>query len=162
MYRKGVSSLIINNREEFLLVNLQSFKEEYYAIPGGGIEEGETLEQAAYREIKEELDIEKNSLKLVGASKKPLRFKFKVIKLSRDGKEYEGSERNFFGFKFTGSNSDIVPQDGEVRRFKWVPFNELHKYLLFDNQLEETTEQIFEIFPEFKKDNLRATIKKSI
>lgn len=162
MYRKGVSALIINNKEEFLLVNLESFEEKYYAIPGGGIEEGETLEQAAYREIKEELGIEKTSLKLLGASKKPLRFKFKVIKLSRDGKEYEGSERNFFGFKFTGLGSDIVPQDGEVRRFKWVPFNELHKYLLFDNQLEETTEQIFEIFPEFKKDNLRATIKKSI
>lgn len=41
MYRKGVSSLIINSKQEFLLVNLQSFKEIYFAIPGGGLEEGE-------------------------------------------------------------------------------------------------------------------------
>jgi ADP-ribose pyrophosphatase YjhB (NUDIX family) len=51
MYRKGVSTLIINNRKEFLLVNLESFEEDKYAIPGGGIEEEESLEDAAYREI---------------------------------------------------------------------------------------------------------------
>lgn len=33
-------------------------KEEYYTIPGGGQEEGETIEQATIREIQEELGIE--------------------------------------------------------------------------------------------------------
>lgn len=31
---------------------------EYYAIPGGGVEENETLEEAAIRELKEELSID--------------------------------------------------------------------------------------------------------
>jgi len=34
--------------------------EEYYAIPGGGVEEDETLEKALIRELKEELNIEVN------------------------------------------------------------------------------------------------------
>lgn len=54
MYRTGTSALIINKEEKLLLVNLESFEERFFAIPGGGLDEGEALEEAAYREIKEE------------------------------------------------------------------------------------------------------------
>jgi putative (di)nucleoside polyphosphate hydrolase len=151
MYRKGVSALIINKKHEFLLVNLNSFEEKYWAIPGGGVEKGENLEQTVYREIQEELGIKKSSLKLVGKGANPITFKFKEIRLERDGNKYVGSERHFFGFKFIGRDTEIVFKDNEVRRFKWVSFEELGKYLLFDLQLEQTTEQIFEIFPGFRK-----------
>lgn len=149
MYRKGISALIINKNKEFLLVNLKSFEDKYFAIPGGGVEEGETLEEAAYREVKEELGIEKSSLEYVDKSSQPLKFKFKVIKMTREGVEYEGSERNFFGFNFIGDDDEIKLQESEVRAYKWVPFAELNNHLLFDNQLEETSEKILEIFPFF-------------
>lgn len=153
MYRKGVAALIINNNQEFLLVNLLSFEEKYFAIPGGGLDPGESLEDTAYREIKEELGIEKESLELIGKSENPLQFKFKEIKLSREGIEYEGSEKNFFGFKFIGDDSEIKVQEDEVRSYKWVPFSELKNYLLFDEQLEDTQEKIGEIFQDFTIDN---------
>ncbi len=153
MYRKGVAALIINNNQEFLLVNLLSFEEKYFAIPGGGSEEGESLEDTVYREIKEELGIEKESLELIGKSENPLQFKFKEIKLSREGIEYEGSEKNFFGFKFIGDDSEIKVQEDEVRSYKWATFPELKNYLLFDNQLEDTKEKIWEIFQDFTIDN---------
>ena len=148
MYRKGVSALIINKNQEFLLVNLASFKEKYFAIPGGGIEEGEDLEDAVYREIQEEVGIEKESLELIGKSDIPIKFTFKLI---HKDKEYSGSERNFFGFRFLGDDTEIKPQTGEVRAYRWVPFARLSDYLLFNNQLEETSEKIMEIFPEFHK-----------
>ena len=146
MYRKGVSAIIINKKDEFLLVNLESFEDKYFAIPGGGIEWGETLENAIYREIKEELNIEKKSLQFVGQSNIPIRFKFKVIKMTRDDKNYEGSERYFFGFRFVGANNEIKPKEGEVRFYKWVPFAQLKDYLYFDGQLKDTQEKIKEIF----------------
>jgi ADP-ribose pyrophosphatase YjhB (NUDIX family) len=68
MYRKGVSAIIINKKDEFLLVNLESFEDRYFAIPGGGVEQGETLENVVYREISEELNIEKKSLQFIGQS----------------------------------------------------------------------------------------------
>lgn len=149
MYRKGISALIINRNKEFLLVNLKSFEDKYFAIPGGGVENAETLEEATYREIEEELGITANSLELVGKSRTPLIFKFKTIKMTRGGVEYVGSERNFFGFNFIGNEDEIKLQESEVRAHKWVPFIDLNKYLLFDNQLEESTEKILEIFSFF-------------
>ncbi len=150
MYRKGVSALIINENKEFLLVNLESFEEKYFAIHGGGLKEDETLEDAVYREVQEELGLEKSSLEFIDKSSTPVFFKFKVIKMSRDGKEYTGSERHFFGFRFIGSDDEIKLQESDVRTFRWVPFAKLKDYLLFDNQLEETSEKIMEIFPFFK------------
>lgn len=149
MYRKGVSALIINKNDEFLLVNLKSFEDRYFAIPGGGIKQGENLRNAAYREIYEELCIGKSSLQFVGQSNIPVRFKFKIIKMNRDGKDYEGSERYFFGFRFIGVNNEIKPKKGEVRAYHWTPFAQLKDYLLFDDQLQKTLEKIAEIFPRF-------------
>ncbi len=146
MYRKGVSALIMNNKNEFLIVNLVSFEEKYFAIPGGGLEENETLEDAVYREIKEELSIPKESLRLVGKAREPLFIDFKTIRLNRDGKEYKGSERYFFGFNYMGDGSNIIPAPEEVRIYKWVNFNNLKNYLLFDNELENTVEKIKQIF----------------
>lgn len=150
MYRKGVSALIINKNKEFILVNLTSFEEKFFAIPGGGIEKGENLEEAAYREIQEELGIKPTSLELVGRAKRPLCVTFKTPKVNNEGKEYLGSERNFFGFKFNGEDEEIKLAENEVRAYKWVPFSELYKYLLFDHQLEETSSKILELFPQFK------------
>ncbi|MBY0328780.1 NUDIX domain-containing protein [Patescibacteria group bacterium] len=132
MFRKGVSALILNKNQEFLVVNLVSFEDQFFAIPGGGVEEGETVEQAVYREIEEELGIEKDVLEIVGICKDPLQFKFKTKKLERDGIEYEGSERYFFGFRFIGNESDISLQENEVRSYKWVCLEDLKNYLLFD------------------------------
>jgi len=147
MYRKGVSTLILNKDNEFLLVNLNSFEERFFAIPGGGVEEGESLESAVYREIEEELGIDKNSLELVGKNDTPLQFRFTVPKV-KEGKEYVGSERYFFGFRFVGVDDEIVLQESEVRAYKWVSFGDLDKYLLFDGQFEESVREIGEIFPE--------------
>ena len=146
MYRKGVSAIIINNKNEFLLVNLESFEDKYFAIPGGGIESQESLEDAVCREIKEELNIEKKSLLLIGKSDLPIIIKFKTIKINDDGKEFDGMERYFFGFKFIGNENQIKVRKGEVRAYKWVTFDQLKNYLLFDNQLQETLEKIKEIF----------------
>jgi putative (di)nucleoside polyphosphate hydrolase len=146
MFRTGVSVLITNNNAEFLLVNLISFEEEFFAIPGGGLEGGESYIDAAYRETKEEVGISRDMLKYIGESEIPLKIVFKTPKKTKAGEEYIGSEKYFFAFKFVGNDSQIKLQEAEVRSYKWVPHGDLGKYLLFDNQLQETQGKIVEIF----------------
>ena len=56
---KGVN-VIINNQGKILILRRSS--DEYYAglwdFPGGTVEKGETLQQAAAREVKEECGLE--------------------------------------------------------------------------------------------------------
>jgi len=147
LFRKGVSALIMNDENEFLIVNLESFEPQFFAIPGGGVDSGETSEDAVYREIQEELSIPRDSLEFVGTCKEPLRLLFKTKKLNRDDVEYDGMEREFFGFRFVGDGSEIVLQPQEIRLYKWVSFSDLKNYLLFDNQLEDTSTKLLELFP---------------
>ena len=52
----------------------------------------------------------------------------------------------YYLFKFLGDEKIITPNHGEVRTYKWVAYDDLKDYLLFDNQLEDTSEKIKEIF----------------
>ena len=146
MYRKGVSALIMNKENKFLLVNLQSFNEKYFAVPGGGLKKGESTDNAVYREIQEELGLDKKSLALCGKCERPVFVTYKEIQLQRDGIHYEGSERYFYGFRFTGDDSEIILQVNEVRTYQWVAYSNLKDYLLFDDQLTETSKIIEYIF----------------
>lgn len=59
---KNRASAIIQYKDGLIVIKRIKFnngsKEEYYTIPGGGQEEGESIEEATLREIREELGIE--------------------------------------------------------------------------------------------------------
>ena len=58
----GVRIAVLNNKDEVLLVR-HTYVEGWY-LPGGGVERGETLEQAARKEVLEETGIFANQLQL--------------------------------------------------------------------------------------------------
>ncbi|MFA6512200.1 MAG: NUDIX domain-containing protein [Patescibacteria group bacterium] len=55
--RNRAVGIILNNGKLLLLRRVKP-DEEYFVLPGGGIEEGETPEQALLRELHDELGIE--------------------------------------------------------------------------------------------------------
>jgi len=59
----GATVLVFNEKGE-LLLNLRSDTGDW-GIPGGGKELGETLEECAVRELKEETDLDADALELV-------------------------------------------------------------------------------------------------
>jgi 8-oxo-dGTP diphosphatase len=63
-----------NNKNEFVLIKRKNepFK-NHWAIPGGFVDYGETIENAAIREAKEEVGIDVKLKKLLGAYSEPKR-----------------------------------------------------------------------------------------
>ncbi|GEL77623.1 NUDIX hydrolase [Tenuibacillus multivorans] len=64
MKRVDVASVLVQDSGKILMVKNVGQPESYYSLPGGAVEAGETLEDAAVREAKEEtgLDIQINGL----------------------------------------------------------------------------------------------------
>ena len=61
------SAVLVEKDGKFLLGkrNKKNYKDKW-VIPGGGVEWGETIEQAAIREIKEETNLDVEIIKLIG------------------------------------------------------------------------------------------------
>ena len=55
--RQRVAAVIIKDNKILLLHRIKDGK-EYFVFPGGGIEKGESLEEAVIREVQEELGLE--------------------------------------------------------------------------------------------------------
>ena len=66
MKRIRAVAVIVNNRKILLMHRINNGK-EYHVFPGGGVENGETVEQAVLREVQEETSLEVKIEKLLGA-----------------------------------------------------------------------------------------------
>ena len=69
MRTKGSSCVVINEKEEVLLILREDFR--IWALPGGGVEPDETTEQAAVRETLEETGYRVEILQYIGEYWRP-------------------------------------------------------------------------------------------
>ena len=67
-YRKGVGIIIVNSDLQFFLG--KRIGANAWQFPQGGIDEGETPEDALYRELYEETGLEKDKIEVLDKSKK--------------------------------------------------------------------------------------------
>jgi len=81
--RSRVSVLVIN-KDKFVLIFRHKNNEDYYAIPGGGIEVGETPEVSARREVDEELGLSLYNLKLISEVRTDVRHDFNFLSETDD------------------------------------------------------------------------------
>ncbi len=70
MKRDRSQSMVIRG-DRILLVEHELFGRDFYNLPGGGIEEGETPEQAALRELAEECNVQGRILRPLTIEYKP-------------------------------------------------------------------------------------------
>ena len=122
---KGVN-VIINNQGKILILRRSS--DEYYAglwdFPGGTVEKGETLQQAAAREVKEECGLE--------------------IKLEKNYfyiYHYQDRDLNIYDFKADFVSGEVVLSE-EHTEFKWISKDE-YKTLEYTPSVGSTIKEFF-------------------
>ncbi len=101
--------VLLTRREDF----------EVWCLPGGGVEEGESLAEAAIREAKEETGLDVELTRLVGV-------------YSRIG----GMDRDVHGVLFTARpvGGALMLQPGETIEIRYFPFEEIPDDLLFGHK----------------------------
>ena len=124
------AGVIIVHENSVLLMYRKKGNDEYYCIPGGHIEDGETAEEAAIREIKEEttLDVELTEF---------------MVEL----KNQDRHETYFFSKSFTGSaklSGEEAERNSAEDEFdlNWVPLSMLSKLLIYPEQIGQNLEHI--------------------
>jgi len=149
LYRQGVVGMIRDPEGNYLIVQHIDYGKNQWRFPGGGIEEGEKPEEALLRELSEELGTDK--FEIVGKSKNLNRYDWPDGVIDREfqkrGKKYCGQEQVQYLLKFSGVGSEIKPDPKEIKRIKWVKYEDLKNYFVFPNQWE-TAEKALDEFVE--------------
>jgi putative (di)nucleoside polyphosphate hydrolase len=123
-YRPNVASVIINEDNKILWA--KRVNEDNWQFPQGGIQKGETPEQAMYREVYEEVGLKKNSFEILGRSADWLKYDVpeKFVKTYWQGR-YKGQKQIWFLLKFIGSDDLInlnLHDSPEFDDWKWENF----------------------------------------
>ncbi len=93
-----------------------------WQMPQGGIDDGETIEQAAFRELREEVGSDKAEILHVYEKKLRYRLPPRLIEKLWDSK-YGGQEQTWIAARFSGTDADIniaAHFPAEFRAWKWV------------------------------------------
>jgi len=121
-YRKNVGMVLINaDRHIFAGKRIENHTDAWQ-MPQGGIDEGETPEIAAFRELFEETGIHHSTVRLLGKTKDWLSYDIPIDLISKlwDGR-YRGQRQKWFAFEFLGKDSDIniMTEEPEFSEWAW-------------------------------------------
>jgi len=117
VYRKNVVGLIRDNKDKILLVTPTWSKDIHWQFPQGGVDRGESEDQAFLREMNEEL----GTNKIIIQERHPRIHKYKWPKWYKLLRGYKGQKQDLFIAKFTGKENDIdLEKEGELKQVIWV------------------------------------------
>ena len=126
---------IVQNEEGKILFQYRRGK---WDLPKGKLDDGETIEECAIREVEEETGLKNVQLnKLIGVTTHNYIAKGESIE----------KETHWFAMKVSGEQQ-LVPQlDEDILELRWVAKNEL------DNYLSDTFTNIIEIVEKYYSEN---------
>ena len=122
-----------------------------WQMPQGGIDAGETPEQAAFRELKEEIGT--NKAEIIATAPQKLRYDLPPDVQQRlwNGK-YAGQEQTWIAAKFTGDDQDIkldTHEQIEFSNWQWVPLeNSIQLIVPFKKDVYKNIIEIFKDIPQ--------------
>ncbi|NXY98792.1 NUDIX hydrolase [Streptomyces sp. BR123] len=110
---QGISTAIITDAGRVLMIRRREREGKLlWAFPGGGIEDGETPEQAAVRETAEEVDLEVKAIKPLGERVHP----------------QTGRHMSYVACEVVGGEARVADEE-ELAEVAWIPLDEIPTYV---------------------------------
>ncbi len=128
-YRPNVGIVLLNARNEVFWG--KRVGQHSWQFPQGGIQHGESPEQAMYRELHEEVGLLTQHVQIIGRTRDWLRYDVPEEYLRRQNSArahraaYRGQKQIWFLLRLVGLDSDIQLRASEHPEFdawRWVPF----------------------------------------
>lgn len=122
-YRANVAA-ILRHRDGRILICERIHVRNAWQFPQGGVDEGESLEQALVRELGEEIGLAPGEFRIV-EKRGGYRYRFP----SGRKKGFEGKEQTYFLCDFLASDDriDLETHVPEFRKWKWIAPSEFRR-----------------------------------
>ncbi len=141
-YRSGVGIMLLNPQGLVFTAKRIDTPADAWQMPQGGIDEGETPRQAAFREMKEEIGTDQ--AEILKESADWLRYDLPADLLGKVWKgRYRGQQQKWFALRFTGRDCDI-----DIRT----------EHPEFDDWRWTRIDQLLDVIVPFKRDLYRAVV----
>ncbi|VVC87301.1 unnamed protein product [Leptidea sinapis] len=138
----GVGALVLNDKNQMLAISEKNYNYPHWKLPGGYVERGEDIKDAAVREVKEETGIDAEFLSII------------TFRHTHD--MMYGNSDIYILLMLTALSEEIVQSQREVMDCKWMNIEEYvnHPHVHAFNKL------IVHKALEYKSNNLKLDIQK--
>lgn len=105
-YRPNVGIILVNAKNEVFWG--KRIREHSWQFPQGGIQRGESPEQAMYRELQEEVGLTREQVRILGRTRDWLRYDVPEHWVRREWRgHYRGQKQIWFLLQLTGRDSEV-------------------------------------------------------
>jgi len=133
-YRPNVGIILCNAKNEVFWG--KRIREHSWQFPQGGIDKGESPEQAMYRELYEEVGLQSHHVHILGRTKNWLRYEVPTHWIKREWRSsYKGQKQIWFLLRLVGRDCDVSLRASGHPEFDawrwseyWVPLDSVIEF----------------------------------
>ncbi|OFZ68540.1 MAG: RNA pyrophosphohydrolase [Betaproteobacteria bacterium RBG_16_58_11] len=133
-YRPNVGIILCNAKNEVFWG--KRIREHSWQFPQGGIDKGESPEQAMYRELFEEVGLQSHHVHILGRTKNWLRYEVPTHWIKREWRSsYKGQKQIWFLLRLVGRDCDVSLRASGHPEFDawrwseyWVPLDSVIEF----------------------------------
>lgn len=147
VYRQAAAIFVARktqNDQWLVLLVHKPRKRDTWQLPQGGIEQGETIAEAAVRELEEEAGL--TGVTIVGESEHSYQYDFPASYRRFRPDNVKGQHIRFV-FATAPQDAEVTVDGKEIDDYQWVPFSKVGRYLKRKEYLQFVRQLQEEVLP---------------